>query len=101
VDWIPENPGSPDAFLEILPIFSGYRESETKRVSLPITYAPLLERLDKDEWSQFKKVVPVASVASAGEFDPEYFEAFTKRGEEEPASTPESPGTVPSQSLKQ
>lgn len=87
VDWIPGNPGSADAFLEVLPIFSGYRESETKRVSLPVTYAPFLERLDKQEWSQFKKVVPVASVASAGEFDPEYFEAFAKRAAG-PADTP-------------
>lgn len=94
VDWIPGNPGSPDAFLEILPVFSGYRGTESKRVSLPVTYAPFLKKLNSDEWIQFKKVVPVASIATAGEFDPEYFDAFEKRAPVQSTAEPVSDAGV-------
>lgn len=78
IDWIPGNPGASDAFLEIIPVFSGYRDSETKRVSLITSYAPFLAEVDRSAWDQFKKVVPLERISSAGEFDPEYFDAFAK-----------------------
>ena len=78
IDWIPADPGAVDAFLEIQPVFSGYREKDSRRVRLPVNYAPFYTKLDRSEWIQFKKVIPVSSISSAGEFDPEHFDSFGK-----------------------
>ena len=56
----------------------------------------LLDRLSRSAhacWDQFKKVVPVARITSAGEFEPKYFEAFSKR--QTPSRVPESPPSAP------
>jgi hypothetical protein len=50
-------------------------------VQLPVTYAPFYSQLDRSEWIQFKKVLPVSSISSAGEFDPEHFDSFGKYAE--------------------
>jgi hypothetical protein len=76
IDWIPADPGAVDAFLEIQPVFSGYREKDSRRARLPVNYAPFYTKLDRSEWIQFKKVIPVSSISSAGEFDPEHFDSF-------------------------
>jgi hypothetical protein len=80
VEWIPGNPSAPDAFLEIIPLFSGYRETENKRVHLPISYVQIYKDLkEHDDLSQFKKVIPIARIVTAGEYEPEYFNAFNDR----------------------
>jgi len=88
VDWIPGNPRSPDAYLEILPIFCGYRDAEHRRVSLPTSYTPFLKKSDKQGWGQFKKVIPVARITCAGEFESQYFEAFGKDHAAPPSAAP-------------
>ena len=90
VDWIPGSPGSTDAYLEILPVFSGYRDSD-RRVALPTSYGPVLDQLGDAERGQFKKVVPVARILSAGEFDPNHFGAFTKTQSDKPRSVTLAP----------
>lgn len=94
VDWIPGNPSSPDAYLEILPVFSGYRDSEHRRVSLPTSYTPFLKKLDKKDWGQFKKAVPVARITSAGAFEPHYFEEFGKNQPAPPAPASRPPAST-------
>jgi hypothetical protein len=73
---IPGNPSAPDAYLEILPIFSGYRDKDTHRVYLPVSYIQLYQRLNLKDLSQFKKVMPIARITSAGEYEPRYFQTF-------------------------
>ena len=92
IDWIPGDPSSRDAYLEILPVFSGYRNDE-RRIYLPTSYTLLLNQLDQKDWGQFKKVVPVARITSAGEFDPKYFEAFSKNQTQ--SRVPDSPPSAP------
>jgi hypothetical protein len=80
IDWIPGNPNASDAFLEVQPVFSGYRENEGKKVQLPISYAPFYKKLPSSEWVQFRKIIPIANIAAAGEFDPAHFDAFAQQG---------------------
>lgn len=96
IDWIPGNPGATEAFLEILPVFSGYRETESKRVRLPVSYAHFYKTLPSTEWVQFKKVLPIASIAAAGEFDPEHFDTFAKNAAASTLPTPEASGSTSS-----
>ena len=78
IDWIPADPGAVDAYLEIQPVFSGYREKDSRKVLLPINYAPFYSELPRSEWVQFKKVIPISNITTAGEFDPERFDSFGK-----------------------
>jgi hypothetical protein len=77
-ELIPGDARASDAYLEILPMFSGYRESESKQVHLPVNYAAQYRTLPPDRREQFKKVFPVARIVTAGEFDPRLFETFPK-----------------------
>jgi hypothetical protein len=96
IDWIPGNPNAADAFLEVQPIFSGYRESEGKRVRLPVSYASFYKKLPSSEWVQFRKIVPIAKIAAAGEFDPGHFDAFSQQAKvDAPAPNPSAAASSP------
>jgi hypothetical protein len=96
IDWIPGNPNAADAFLEVQPVFSGYRESEGKRVQLPVSYASFYKKLPSSEWVQFRKIVPIAKIAAAGEFDPGHFDAFAQQAKVvPPAPDPSADASSP------
>jgi len=78
INWIPPDPGANDSFLEIRPLFSGYREKDTRQVYLPVSYASFYTHGKKEDWVQFIKVIPIATITSAGEFDPKVFDEFGK-----------------------
>jgi hypothetical protein len=83
-DWIPPNPNSKLAHLELTPIFSGYRDTRTKKVELTVNYGEIMEGLSKEERRCFTKIIRMSRIVSANEFDPKYFKTFQHKG----ATTP-------------
>src|ERR1700694_3431270 len=39
----------------------------------PVSYAPFYKNQNRTEWGRFKKVIPIARVTAAGEFDAEHY----------------------------
>ena len=59
-------------FVRILPLWSGYRDSETKVVSKTTSYERNIER--STDPTAFLKVIPVCEISSANLYDPDAFE---------------------------
>jgi hypothetical protein len=79
VRHLPPNSSLQDAYVEILPSFSGYRDSRTHELTLSTFYDDVFERLIEDEardLGDFYKVLPVRRIISATIFDVEVFLRF-------------------------
>ncbi len=82
VDRLPPDPASPDAYLQLLPITSGYRDKDTKTITFTTHYDQIYEQEDVEP-SDFMKVVPIANIDSAGHFREDVYLHFVKRNEPE------------------
>lgn len=115
VGWIqhlPPHPGSPDSFLNILPVRSGFRDPRTRKVRFTTDYATYYAAHTTNNSSQnegptfevaaFTKLVPIANIDSASRFDPAIFELFSalekqKGGSTQNATSTSSSDTAPTQ----
>ena len=76
VEWVPPHPEAKDAFIQIVPYFSGYRSSKTHELRLVTFYSSLYTALAKPQIERFRKVLPTARIISAAEFDPAHYSTF-------------------------
>ncbi len=91
VGWIQRtspNPRSPDGFVRLLPVRSGFRNSE-RRVEYTTLYENIyLQMLDDDQitaveaefLNSFLKVIPLSRIVSAGIFSPSAHKLFAQQG---------------------
>jgi hypothetical protein len=77
VDRLPPNPASPDAYLQLLPITSGYRDKDTKSITFTTPYDQIYEKEEID-LVDFMKVLPIANIDSAGAFREDIYLQFVK-----------------------
>jgi len=72
---VPQDPAAPDAYVRVLPTKSGYRDSNTKKVTFTTFYeeAYLGDNADADD---FVKVVPVTNIDSASIFREDVYRKF-------------------------
>ena len=87
VGWIQRtstNPRSPDGFVRVLPIRSGYRD-EMRRVQFTTFYESVFSKMIEDgeinddeakTLQDFLKVIPLSRIVSAGIFDPTAYKLF-------------------------
>jgi hypothetical protein len=76
VEWVPPHPEAKDAFIQIVPYFSGYRSSKTHELRLVTFYSSLYTTLARPQIERFRKVLPTARIISAAEFDPAHYATF-------------------------
>lgn len=76
-EWSPGNLTRKDSYLQLVPAFSGYRDPRTKKVRLTVNYVPLVQD-DDSELDDYRKVIPIARIITAGLFDPMKFDGFRK-----------------------
>lgn len=71
-----------EADVAIVPVASGYRDSETRELRITVNYLPALQQSDL-EIAEFRVVIPLSEVASARRFDPDAYELLHRinRGE--------------------
>ena len=74
---VPPDPSAPDAYLQLLPTMSGYRDSDTKQVVFTTFYDEIYAGGDIDP-EDFVKVPPLANVESAGPFRADVYLRFLK-----------------------
>ena len=66
-----------DSDVLLIPVLSGYRDPETRRLRLPTNYFPTLERLGRDGMTRALPIaVPLSEVVSARPFDLEIWDEF-------------------------
>ena len=66
----------------IVPVASGYRDSESRELRITINYLPALQQSDL-EIAEFRVVIPLSEIASARRFDPDVYDLLrgTNNGE--------------------
>jgi len=75
-----------DCDVILIPVMSGYRDKETRKVVFTTNYADLLSSWD-GEWNEFQVVLPADDIASVRHFNPEAYEHFRAREQEGKAQT--------------
>lgn len=76
---LPPDPSFKDAFLEILPVYSGYRDKDTRKVAFTTIYDEFFEWLIEDDsrdLGDYFKVIPISTICSASRFDLDVFLLF-------------------------
>lgn len=98
VGTLPPDPASTDAYLELLPFKSGYRDKDKKTLHFTTHYEDVYESIDaasKDALlHDFTKVIPIADIESIGRFREDVYLEFVKRGS--PTAVPPPPAEEPS-----
>ncbi len=74
--WESPNLKTEMAYIVVMPVMSGYRNSDTYVVVFTTDYMPLWEEDGPPE--SLTKVIPVSSIASAGRFDLDMYEKHFK-----------------------
>ena len=78
---------SADGYFLFLPIFSGFRDKDTKELNITTRYNDVFEDLRSKNFSEtdfkealclFEKVIPVKEIRYAGRFDEDYYRKFPK-----------------------
>lgn len=77
IDRLPPDPASTDAYLQLLPITSGYRHKETKKVVFTTHYDEIYENEAVDLYD-FLKILPIANIESAGTFQQDVYLMFVQ-----------------------
>jgi hypothetical protein len=76
-----------DAFLSLVPWFSGYRDKDTLALIFTVDYLRVYEAQNLEKYS-FRVVVPISSIRMISFFDPSVYPAFVVEDEtEEPTKT--------------
>jgi hypothetical protein len=92
VRHLPPNSSLQDAYVELLPSYSGYRDPTTHEVKFTTFYEEIFQEfLDDDErdLGDFYKVLPVRRIVSATMFDPDVYLRFNDPDEPDvPAAGP-------------
>jgi hypothetical protein len=68
--------------IKILPLFSGYRKEENKKIILTTSYKKMYEEIGKAIYKQdylFYKILPYKEIISSNLFDIELFAEFQKK----------------------
>ena len=81
-----------DADIAIVPVASGYRDSESKELRITTNYLPALQESDL-EIAEFRVVIPLSEIASARRFDPDAYELL-RRANNDDAGTKAKVGGV-------
>lgn len=83
VGWVIESPGltTTDAFLSIIPIFSGYRDKDTLELAFTTDYLSLYDN-GQVKAEDFCVVIPVPSITMIGFFDYSIYPAFIIEGDQ-------------------
>jgi hypothetical protein len=83
INWIAPHPEAKDAYIKIVPYFSGYRTMKTHQVKLRTSYGEIYRELNQRSRKQaqnarksFTKVIPISKILVAGEFDPKHYMEF-------------------------
>ena len=79
-----------EADIAIVPVASGYRDSETRELRIIMNYLPALQQSDLG-MAEFRVVVPLSEIASARRFDPDAYELLRRVNRDEPGAGAESP----------
>ncbi len=65
-----------DVDIELVPVASGYRKSETRELNITTHYSSIILESDIKDFIDFRVVVPMSEIASARLFDREVYERF-------------------------
>ena len=65
-------------YVEVMPIWSGHRSSETLMVRFTTNYALVLN-LDEIDWDDFRVVIPISEIRTARPFDMDVYKRFQRR----------------------
>lgn len=76
IKWAPPHPEARDAYVQIVPYFSGYRTPGSHELKLVTSYGDVYKNKTRSETERFRKVIPIAKILSAGEFDIDHYETF-------------------------
>ena len=83
-----------DADIAIVPVASGYRDSETRELRITMDYLPALQQSDL-EIAEFRVVIPLSEIASARRFDPDIYKLFDRQDTDRAAPpAPESEAQI-------
>ena len=80
-----------DADIAIVPLASGYRDSETRELRITTNYSPALQQ-GHLEIGEFRVVIPLSEIASARHFDPDAYDLLRRVNRDEAGASAESAG---------
>jgi len=82
IQALPANPNATGAYVRLLPMVSGYRDATHHKLVFTTFYQDVYEKLveesvlDEETFNSFIKILPISSIASANEFDPDIYRRF-------------------------
>lgn len=80
-----------DTDIAIVPLASGYRDSETRELRITTNYSPALQQSNL-EVTKFRVVIPLSEIASARRFDPDAYHLLRRVNRDEMDASAESAG---------
>lgn len=78
-----------EADIAVVPLASGYRDSETRELRITTNYSPALQQGDL-EIGEFRVVIPLSEIASVRRFDPDAYDLLRRTNRDETGTSAES-----------